>query len=68
MNMTVLAVEGMTCKHCQKAVQDALEAVNGTTSAEVSLDDHRAIVQGDADVQKLIDAVTEEGYQASLMS
>jgi copper chaperone len=66
--MTVLAVEGMTCKHCQKAVKEALEAVNGATQVEVSLDDHRATVQGNADVQQLIDAVTEEGYQASLAS
>ncbi|MEM6428957.1 MAG: cation transporter [Deinococcota bacterium] len=66
--MIVLTVKGMTCKHCQQAVKEALEAVAGVNRAEVSLDIQQATVQGSADVNALIDAVTEEGYQASLAS
>jgi copper chaperone len=66
--MTKLEIQGMTCGHCQRAVKEALEGVSGVTQADVSLDEHRATVEGDADVQSLIAAVQEEGYQASVAS
>jgi copper chaperone len=64
--MTNLKVEGMTCHHCVMAVTKALESVVGVTKAEVDLDRGRAVVDGDADVQAMIAAVQEEGYQASV--
>jgi copper chaperone len=66
--MTKLDIQGMTCGHCQRAVKEALEGVSGVTQADVSLDEHSASVTGDADVQTLIAAVQEEGYQASVTS
>ncbi|MFB6259900.1 MAG: heavy-metal-associated domain-containing protein [Thiohalorhabdaceae bacterium] len=54
----------MTCGHCVSAVKEALEGVDGVESADVSLDDGRARVIGQADPQALIKAVTEEGYEA----
>lgn len=66
--MTKLDIQGMTCGHCQRAVKEALEAVTGVTQADVSLEAHNATVEGDADVQALIAAVQEEGYQASVAS
>lgn len=61
-----LNVEGMTCGHCQKAVKDALEGVNGVKSATVDLESGRAVVDADTNIQVLISAVEDEGYRASL--
>ncbi len=66
--MTELKVDGMTCGHCQNAVKGALESVSGVQQAEVDLANGIARVEGDADVNKLIAAIQEEGYQASLAS
>ena len=62
--MTDLTIEGMTCGHCKKAVEDALQSVEGVTSVEVDLEAGRARVEG-GDVQRMIAAVSEEGYTAS---
>lgn len=62
---TTLNITGMTCGHCVKAVKEALENVPGVSSAEVSLEQGQATVQGDAETQALIAAVTEEGYGAT---
>lgn len=61
-------VEGMTCGHCQSAVKNALESVNGVQSAEVNLEQGMARVTGSADPATLIAAIEEEGYQASTAS
>lgn len=68
MRMTQLKVDGMTCGHCQSTVKSALESVAGVQNAEVDLSSGIARVEGDADTDKLIAAVEEEGYQASLAS
>ena len=62
--MTVLAIEGMTCDHCRKAVESALEGVEGVTAAEVDLAAGRARVEGDAATERLVAAVEDEGYRA----
>ena len=63
--MTELAISGMTCSHCQKAVKDALESVAGVEQANVDLSAGTARVEGDADVAALVAAVEEEGYRAA---
>lgn len=62
--MTDLTIEGMTCGHCKKAVEDALRSVEGVTSVEVDLEAGRARVEG-GDVDRMIAAVSEEGYTAA---
>ena len=63
--MTELKVTGMTCGHCENAVNKALAAVPGVTRVvEVSREKNLAVVEGSADVQALIAAIEEEGYQA----
>jgi len=63
--MIELKVTGMTCGHCEKAVDKALAAVPGVTRVvKVSRDEERVVVDGDADVQALLDAIKEEGYTA----
>lgn len=61
---TILKVNGMTCMHCVAAVKKALEQVPGVETAEVSLEKAQAVVTGEADVQTMVAAIKEEGYNA----
>lgn len=62
-----LDVTGMTCDHCVRSVTNALKDVPGVADAIVSLEDKRATVTvDDVDVAKLIEAIEEEGYAASV--
>lgn len=63
---TELKVEGMSCGHCKMTVEKALKNVPGVEKVEVFLDQGRAVVQGQAPISQLIEAVEEEGYQASV--
>jgi copper chaperone len=63
-----LSVKGMSCGHCVAAVESAIEAQGGIDSYSVSLDDGEAVVTGVPDVDKLITAIVEEGYEAILIS
>lgn len=66
--MVELKVTGMTCGHCEAAVNKALAALPGVTRVvKVSREDERVVVEGDADVQALIDAIEEEGYTAETL-
>ena len=66
--MTRLTITGMTCGHCQKAVTEALEGVNGVTNVNVDLDTGLATIEGSPDASALIRAVKEEGYGVSPQS
>jgi len=65
MTTTVLSLQGLSCGHCVASTRKALEAVEGTTAVEVSLD--KAIVKGDASSQSLVDAVVNAGYEAQVV-
>ena len=62
---TTLKVSGMKCGGCVSSVKNALEAVPGVESAEVSLEQADAVVTGDADVGALLQAVEQAGFSAS---
>jgi copper chaperone len=65
--MIKLKVTGMTCGHCEAAVTKALAAIpNVERVVEVSREKQLAVVEGQADAQTLISAVTEAGYAAEL--
>ncbi len=61
--MTELTIEGMTCGHCKAAVEEALRGVDGVRTVQVDLEGGAAQVEG-GDVDALVAAVAEEGYQA----
>ncbi|WP_148414668.1 heavy-metal-associated domain-containing protein [Haloferax sp. KTX1] len=61
---TTITVEGMTCGHCEQTVEAALAGVAGVTGATADRDANEASVDGDADVDALVQAVTEAGYTA----
>lgn len=67
MNTITLAIHGMTCGHCVRAVTAALQAVPGVAAVTVRLDDGRAQVTGEAAPERLVAAVAAEGYEASVL-
>lgn len=67
MTTTTLTVRGMTCGHCVRTVQEALEGVGGVRSARVDLEAGRATVEYDesrATPGAMVAVVEEEGYEA----
>ncbi len=68
MRELVLKVEGMSCGHCVKAVEEALKAVPGVVQATVSLADSKAVVKTDDSVGlACVQAIEEEGYRAEVL-
>jgi copper chaperone CopZ len=61
-----LAVSGMTCEGCARAVNRVLDKVPGVAGAKVDVAAGRARVTGNAPAQALIDAVVAAGYGARL--
>ena len=62
---TTFELKGMTCDNCVHHVTEAILGVSGVKSAAVSLTPQVAKVEGDFDVQAVIAAVDEEGYEAN---
>ncbi len=63
----VIHVVGMGCEKCVAHVKEALEGLNGVTSAEVSLDTNTAVITMSNDVADtaIIAAIDEAGYDVS---
>lgn len=66
--MINLSVKGMTCAHCVASVKKTLEAIEGVSSADVSLENNQAVIETvDNELSKdvLVQAVIDAGYEAS---
>jgi copper chaperone CopZ len=61
---TTLTVEGMSCEGCERTVEDALKTVAGVENAQADRTSNSATVEGDADTDALVNAVTDAGYTA----
>ncbi|MCC6666821.1 MAG: heavy-metal-associated domain-containing protein [Polyangiaceae bacterium] len=67
--MIKLKVTGMTCGHCEGAVKKALAAVPGVEQVlGVDRVKQEAVVEGTPDPRALVLAITEEGYQAEVLT
>ena len=64
MNQIVLKVEGMTCGHCKKRVEEALEALEGV-KGEVSLEEKQVTISypDEVSIKDLKDAIQAAGYE-----
>ena len=63
-----ISIEGMSCEHCVRAVNDALSSQNGVKSVDVSLEEKNAQVVYDDEHTRLSDlesAIVEEGYEVN---
>ena len=63
-----LRVDGMTCAHCKRAVEESLAKVPGVEYVEVDLPSGRATVGGTAAASDLLVAVEGEGYDATVVA
>jgi copper chaperone CopZ len=68
MENTQLDVRGMSCGKCVEHVRRALSGVDKVKNAEVNLEEGLAVVEHEPglDTRSLIDAIEEEGYEASV--
>ena len=60
--MIRVSVEGMSCEHCVRSVQEALESLEGIASVSVSLEDGAALVEGQVSDDAIRAAFEEEEY------
>jgi len=60
-----ITVEGMSCEHCEQTVEEALEEVEGVTSATADRDAESATVEGSAERAELVTVVEDAGYDVS---
>lgn len=63
-----LLIEGMSCASCVLKVQKVLQSINGVTKAQVNLAECSALVLGNVNPQKLINAVQQAGYHAEYIA
>lgn len=63
-----LKVEGMTCNHCEKAINDTLTALNGVNTVEVHLKEGTVNVtysEEKVEVSQMVEAIEEQGYDVA---
>lgn len=60
----MIKIEGMSCMHCVKHVEEALMDLKEVTRVKVDLNEKNALVELDGSVEdyKLKEAVEEAGY------
>lgn len=60
----IIAVSGMHCPHCSRAVEDALKAVDGVSKAKADHEKSTATVslKKDVDEKLLIEAIEKAGF------
>ncbi|MBN2991725.1 heavy-metal-associated domain-containing protein [Pseudomonas cedrina subsp. fulgida] len=64
--MQVFSVEGMTCGHCVRAVTQALQNLDSSASVKVDLAAKEVGVESQLSAERIIEAITQEGYSAKL--
>ena len=59
-----ISIEGMSCGHCVKHVEEALKEI-GAKNVEVSLDEKIALVDESVEDDKIKDAIEDVGYDVT---
>ena len=57
-----LVVTGITCGHCEAAVQRAVAAVDAGAEVRIDRESGRVAVSGDASPERIAAAIRAEGY------
>ena len=63
--MRTYHVLGMTCEHCQRAIQSGVGAVDGVRTVEVDLEHEAVRVEGDAADDAVRAAIVGAGYEVA---
>lgn len=58
-------IEGMSCGHCSKRVQETLKSINGVKAVSVSLEEKKAevILKNEVENEILKTAIEEVGFK-----
>jgi copper chaperone CopZ len=60
------SVPGVSCAHCQRAIEGEVSQVHGVESVEVNLDSKTVTVSGDPlDAAAIVAAIDEAGYEVA---
>ena len=60
--LQTFTVTGMTCGHCEKAVQQALLQADPQATVQIDRPQNRVTVDSEVPRTKLAQAIAEEGY------
>lgn len=58
----VFQVTGMTCGHCERAVQNAIAQVDAQAQTQIDRVSGKVVVQSQSSRETLAQAIQEEGY------
>lgn len=58
----VFQVQGMICGHCERAVQQAVSAVDAKAQTTIDRASGKVVVISESPRQALVQAIQEEGY------
>lgn len=61
-----LKIANMSCAHCEKRIREAVEAAGGAVKS-LDLKTKEALIDIEADADKLLNIIDEAGYDAGLM-
>lgn len=64
--MQTFNVQGMSCGHCVKAITQAVQARDPAADVQIDLSARTVQVQSALSVDAVVQAIKEEGYEASL--
>lgn len=65
--MQVFNVQNMSCGHCVKAITNAVQARDPAASVRVDLAAQEVGVESTLDAEKIIEAISAEGYPVKLV-
>jgi len=60
-----IQIEGMQCNHCKMSVEKALNTIEGITKVEVSLEDKKAIIESEKEIENgtIENVIQEAGFE-----
>jgi len=63
-NQVTLQVQGMSCGHCVKSIENSVGALHGVEKVNVSLEAGKVDVEfnNEVNVQKITAAIEDQGY------
>ena len=61
----VFQVSGMTCGHCERAVQQAIAQVDAQAQTTIERTNGKVLVQSQSPREALAAAIQEEGYKVA---
>ncbi|AMV30592.1 Copper chaperone CopZ [Pirellula sp. SH-Sr6A] len=64
----VFQIVGMTCGHCKRAVESAIQSTQGVREVRVELDAGKATVTGRFPDDAIVASVEDAGYTATLLN